>query len=146
MDSVRCKIACVISRGGMREPSTVSESGSEMGLTNEELAVALLSPSALYSQQRLRMGAAMLAAEGNRPEFIAILAIRERCDTVVRHIASCGHDRHHPERGWESQTMDQAACGAFSMNASQDNPTEVLLALDRELDHEVSLVLYGRAA
>ena len=32
------------------------------------------------------------------------------------------------------------------MRASQDNPTEVLLALDRELDHEVSLVLYGRAA
>ena len=32
------------------------------------------------------------------------------------------------------------------MRAAQDNPTEVLLALDRELDHEVSLVLYGRAA
>ena len=28
----------------------------------------------------------------------------------------------------------------------EDNPTEVLLTLDRELDHEVSLVLYGRAA
>ena len=27
-----------------------------------------------------------------------------------------------------------------------DNPTEVLLALDRELDHKVPLVLYGRAA
>jgi hypothetical protein len=27
-----------------------------------------------------------------------------------------------------------------------DNPTEVLLALDRELDHEIALVLYGRAA
>lgn len=32
------------------------------------------------------------------------------------------------------------------MKATDDNPTEVLLALDRELDHEVSLVLYGRAA
>ncbi len=32
------------------------------------------------------------------------------------------------------------------MNHSNDNPTEVLLALDEELDHEVSLVLYGRAA
>lgn len=28
----------------------------------------------------------------------------------------------------------------------KDNPTEVLLTLDRELDHEISLVLYGRAA
>ena len=32
------------------------------------------------------------------------------------------------------------------MKVPQDNPSEVLLALDRELDHEVSLVLYGRAA
>ena len=32
------------------------------------------------------------------------------------------------------------------MKSVSDNPTEVLLALDRELDHEVSLVLYGRAA
>jgi hypothetical protein len=27
-----------------------------------------------------------------------------------------------------------------------NNPTEVLLALDEELDHEVILILYGRAA
>ena len=32
------------------------------------------------------------------------------------------------------------------MTPTDDNPTEVILALDRELDHEVSLVLYGRAA
>lgn len=32
------------------------------------------------------------------------------------------------------------------MRPADDNPTEVLLTLDRELDHEVSLVLYGRAA
>lgn len=32
------------------------------------------------------------------------------------------------------------------MSPGPDNPTEVLLALDRELDHEVTLVLYGRAA
>lgn len=32
------------------------------------------------------------------------------------------------------------------MKRVDDNPTEVILALDRELDHEVSLVLYGRAA
>jgi hypothetical protein len=31
-------------------------------------------------------------------------------------------------------------------NAAPDNPTEVIMTLDRELDHEVSLVLYGRAA
>jgi hypothetical protein len=32
------------------------------------------------------------------------------------------------------------------MSAVLDNPTEVILTLDRELDHEVNLVLYGRAA
>jgi hypothetical protein len=32
------------------------------------------------------------------------------------------------------------------MNPERDNPTEVLLALDQELDHEIELVLYGRAA
>jgi len=32
------------------------------------------------------------------------------------------------------------------MNGMSNNPTEVLLTLDQELDHEVSLVLYGRAA
>ena len=32
------------------------------------------------------------------------------------------------------------------MRPTEDNPTEVLLTLDRELDHEVSLVLFGRAA
>lgn len=32
------------------------------------------------------------------------------------------------------------------MKSVRDNPSEVLLALDEELDHEVTLVLYGRAA
>ena len=32
------------------------------------------------------------------------------------------------------------------MKPESNNPTEVLLALDRELDHEILLVLYGRAA
>ena len=32
------------------------------------------------------------------------------------------------------------------MRPTEDNPTEVLLTLDRELDHEVSLVLFRRAA
>lgn len=32
------------------------------------------------------------------------------------------------------------------MSTKTDNPTEVLLTLDQELDHEVTLILYGRAA
>lgn len=41
--------------------------------------------------------------------------------------------------------MDQAKSAPARMNTTPDNPTEVLQTLDRELDHEVSLVLYGRA-
>ena len=42
--------------------------------------------------------------------------------------------------------MDQTHTAANRMINRSDNPTEVLLALDSELDHEISLVLYGRAA
>lgn len=67
-------------------PSTIGD----RSFSNEELSLALLSPAAPYSLQRLRMGAAMLAAEGNRPQLIARLARRERCESIIRHIALCG--------------------------------------------------------
>lgn len=86
---------------GERSPSPVPERDIDREFSNEELAVALLSPSAPYSLQRLRMGAAMLAAEGNRPESIASLALRERCETVVRHIASCGHEVEPENPFWD---------------------------------------------
>lgn len=81
--------------------STVPESGIDGGFTNEELAIALLSPSAPYSQQRLRMGAAMLAAEGNHPESLASLTLRERSGNVVRYIAVCGHDVEPENPFWD---------------------------------------------
>lgn len=96
-------------KGGGSLP-TVTEMELESGLTNEELAVALLSPSAVYSQQRLRMGAAMLAAEGNRPESIARLALLERCEMVVRHIASCGHEVE-PENPFWDRLLDMLPAG-----------------------------------
>jgi hypothetical protein len=63
---------------------------SKDNFSNEELSLALLSPAAPYSLRRLRMGAAMLAAEENRPEAIARLARRERSESIIRHIAQCG--------------------------------------------------------
>jgi len=42
--------------------------------------------------------------------------------------------------------MDPSDLPAQPAAAMTDNPSEVLLALDRELDHEVPLVLFGRAA
>lgn len=90
------------SQHGCPPPAVGPECGIDAGLTNEELAIALLSPAAPYSQQRLRMGAAMLAAEGNRPESLASLALRERCGMVVRHIATCGHDVEPDNPFWNS--------------------------------------------
>jgi len=70
--------------------------------SNEELSLALLSPAAPYSLQRLRMGAAMLAAEGNRPEHIARLARRERSEAIIWHIARCGLQTEPENPFWTS--------------------------------------------
>ncbi len=59
-------------------------------LSNEEIAICLLSVALPYSQQRIRMGGAMLAASGNDPALLARLAIGERCERVVHYIASLG--------------------------------------------------------
>jgi hypothetical protein len=68
----------------------------EAVFSNVELAIALMSLAFPKSQHRLRLGAAMLAAEGNEPAKIARLAIMERVDSVVRYIADCGQ-RVEPE-------------------------------------------------
>ncbi len=55
--------------------------------SNEELAIALMSPSLPYSLNRLRMGAAMLAANGVSAEKVPRLARLERSEIIIRHIA-----------------------------------------------------------
>lgn len=70
-------------------------------LSHEEIAIALLCPAAPYSQLRLRMGAAMLAAEGNQPETLARLAVQERCLIVVSYIASCGRKVEPDNPFWQ---------------------------------------------
>lgn len=83
------------------------EGGEELAgdkLSNEELALCLLSICLPYSQQRIRMGAAMLAAEGNSPERIAWLAKQERCERVVHYIASLG-SQVEPENSFWSDLL-----------------------------------------
>ena len=70
-------------------------------LSNEELALALISPATPYSLQRLRMGAAMIAALGNKAETIAHLAKRERSESIVRHIAQCGNEAEPNNPFWK---------------------------------------------
>jgi hypothetical protein len=84
--------------------AVIPECGLEDGLTHEELAIALLSPAVPYSQQRIRIGAAMLAAEGNQPEALAVLAalaLQEGCIPIVHYIAQCGHDVEPANPFWD---------------------------------------------
>ncbi len=61
---------------------------SEVDLSNEELAVALLSPCLPYSPHSIRVGAAMLGATGNDVATLVRLAIAERNVAVLRYVAA----------------------------------------------------------
>jgi hypothetical protein len=69
---------------------------SRQQLSNEQLAIALLNPALRYNSQTLRLGAAMLGAEGNDPSEIARLAKMERCEAIIRYIAVAGR-KFEPE-------------------------------------------------
>lgn len=58
-------------------------------LPNCELAIALLSIANRYDPRILRIGAMLLGAEGNDPGTLARLAVWERCEGVVRYLATC---------------------------------------------------------
>jgi hypothetical protein len=72
---------------GEQSPLTAEQ---EAAFTDEELAIALLSPCWPYEPHNLRLGAAMVGAEGNAPDTLSLLARQERCETVLRQIAQAG--------------------------------------------------------
>ncbi len=69
---------------------------SESELSNEELALALLSTALRYDPHSIRCGAAMLSAPGNDPRRLARMAVMERCVAPVRHVAEAGQ-RFEPQ-------------------------------------------------
>ena len=69
--------------------------------SDEELAVALLSPCLPYSPRALRVGAQMLSGLGNQPRRLALLARKERAETVVRHVAAAGRQTEPHESFWD---------------------------------------------
>lgn len=82
-------------QGECLPPATVSVSE----FSNPELAIALLNPALRYHPQTLRLGAAMLGAEGNAPLEIAHLARLERCEAIVRYVAAAGR-RFEPDNAF----------------------------------------------
>lgn len=72
---------------------------TEEEFSNEELAIALLSPALRYDPHSIRCGAAMLGAEGNDPDRLARLALLERCEQIVRYVAEAGR-RFEPDNSF----------------------------------------------
>lgn len=89
---------CQHYRGG---PEPVpAEPPSHAAFSNEELAVALLSPCLPYSPRTVRVGAQMLSGLSNQPRRLALLARKERAEDVVRHVAAAGRQTEPHEPFW----------------------------------------------
>ena len=73
--------------------------------SNAELAIALLNPALGYDPQMIRLGAAMLSAEGTDPEQLARLAKMERCEALVRYIAEAGM-KFEPRNSFWGRLLD----------------------------------------
>lgn len=69
--------------------------------SDEELVIALLSPCLPYNPRAVRVGAQMLGSRRNQPARLALLARRERAETVVRHIAAAGQQTEPDEPFWQ---------------------------------------------
>lgn len=81
-------------------------------LSDEELAMALLSVAARYSPQSLRVGAAMASGVRIDPQRLVWLARLERSEAVLRYVAECGA-RYEPENEfWRSVLASLPAPGA----------------------------------
>ena len=79
---------------------------SESDFTNEELAVALLSPMQPYSPHTIRLGAAMLGAAGNEAAKLVQLILAEGCLAPARYIASAAL-RFEPDNPFWHQLLDR---------------------------------------
>ncbi len=82
-------------------PRDVHDPGREK-LTDDELAILLLHGNCRYEPMAVRCAAQLLKSPWINPRRVAFLAIRERCQTPLRYIASQGrrHDLDDPLR-WE---------------------------------------------
>jgi hypothetical protein len=59
-------------------------------ISDEELAIALLSPANPYDPMLIRIGGQMLSGTATSPERLVRLAGQERCSSILKYIAECG--------------------------------------------------------
>ena len=72
------------------------------GISDEELAIALLSPCHPYEPMLIRIGSQMLSGGTSDPRELARLAIMERCEPVIRYIAECGRKTEPELTFWQT--------------------------------------------
>jgi hypothetical protein len=93
--------------------------------SNAELAMALVNTALRYDPQTLRLGAAMLSAEGNSPDEIARMAAMERCGTVVRYIADAGR-KFEPQNPFWPRLLDLLPVMAPPKSGVLPHPTRFI--------------------
>lgn len=101
----------------------LSRAPSVEEFSDTELALALLSPALRYHPQTLRLGAAMLGADGNVPHEIGYLAKLERCEAVVRYVAECGRRFEPANEFWTDLLKCLPAGGVPPKSAVVPHPT-----------------------
>lgn len=71
-------------------------------ISNEELAIGLLSPCHPYEPLFIRVGAQLLSSPESDPRTLARLAGMERCVTTLRYIAACGNQTEPENPFWQA--------------------------------------------
>jgi len=95
---------------------------SEEQFSNAELAVVLLHPALRYAPHTIRLGAAILSAEGNTPREIAGLAKEEGCEDVVRYVAEAG-EKFEPTNDFWEQLLALLPASTISVSGVLPHPT-----------------------
>lgn len=69
-------------------------------ISDEELAIGLLSPCHPYEPLLIRIGSQLLSAPQSNPNTLARLATMERCLPILKYIARCGKETEPNNPFW----------------------------------------------
>jgi hypothetical protein len=99
-------VACAVGRGCRHYANMTNwkdiQSRPTQDISNEELAIGLLSPCHHYEPLFVRVGSQLLSAPQSNPKTLARLAVMERCLTTLKYIASCGKETEPDNPFWDA--------------------------------------------